>query len=104
MKCFVCAIYLVSLLVTPAWSQSSKPTSAADLAAYAGADREKVLLEGAKREGKVVWYTTLAAEQNKQIANAFEAKTKNLNKFICGNAFTLSTSRRGSFDLLQRSE
>ena len=49
MKCFVCAIYLVSLLVTPAWSQSSKPTSAGDLAAYAGADREKVLLEGAKR-------------------------------------------------------
>ena len=93
MKCFVCAIYLVSLLVTPAWSQSSKPTSAADLAAYAGADREKVLLEGAKREGKVVWYTTLAAEQNKQIANAFEAKYPGVR---------VETFRTGSSALAQR--
>src|SRR5262245_30017437 len=67
-------VMLVASLVTSAWSQTSKPSSAADLASYTGSDRERLLVEGAKREGKVVWYTTLAAEQNKQIANAFETK------------------------------
>src|SRR5215475_10475641 len=65
---------LVASLVTSAWSQTSKPSSPADLASYTGTDRERLLLDGAKREGKVVWYTTLAAEQNKQLANAFEAR------------------------------
>ncbi|HVO93325.1 MAG TPA: extracellular solute-binding protein [Terriglobales bacterium] len=57
-----------------AWSQAAKPASPADLAAYSGADRERVLLDGARREGKLVWYTTLAVDQHKQLAAAFEAK------------------------------
>jgi iron(III) transport system substrate-binding protein len=57
-----------------AWSQTAKPSAAADLASYGGADREKILFDGAKREGKVVWYTTLATDQNKQIAAVFEKK------------------------------
>ena len=68
------AIALLLLGCTPAFSQTAKPASAADLAAYTGADRERVLFEGAKREGKVVWYTTLAADQNKQIAAVFEKR------------------------------
>src|SRR5687768_17831188 len=67
-------ILFLFLASAPALSQTSKPSSAADLAAYTGSDRERLLLDGAKREGKVVWYTTLAAEQNKQIAGAFETK------------------------------
>ena len=66
---------------------------AADLASYTGADRERVLLDGAKREGKVVWYTTLAAEQNKQIAGAFEAKYPGVK---------VETFRTGSSALAQR--
>lgn len=64
----------VFLVAMPAQSQVSKPSSVAELASYTGADRERVLMEGAKREGKVSWYTTLAANQNKQIAKAFETK------------------------------
>src|SRR6185503_9830831 len=67
-------IFFLFLIGAPVWSQTSKPSSAADLAAYGGADRERLLFVGAKREGKVVWYATLAAEQNKQIASAFETK------------------------------
>ena len=63
-----------SSVSAPARTQTAKVASPADLAAYAGADRERVLLDGAKREGKLVWYTTLAADQNKQLAGAFEAK------------------------------
>ena len=77
----------------PAWSQTAKPSSAADLASYTGSDRERVLLEGAKREGKVVWYTTLAAEQNKQIAGAFETKYPGVK---------VETFRTGSSALAQR--
>jgi iron(III) transport system substrate-binding protein len=72
----ILTITLVFLLFvsSPARTQTAKASSPADLAAYAGADRERVLLDGAKREGKLVWYTTLAADQNKQLAGAFEAK------------------------------
>lgn len=79
--------------IAPAWSQTSRPSSAADLAAYAGTDRDRLLLDGAKREGKVVWYTTLAAEQNKQIAANFEAKYPGIR---------VETFRTGSSALAQR--
>ena len=74
MKILTIALVLLLFVSSPARTQTAKAASPADLAAYAGADRERVLLDGAKREGKLVWYTTLAADQNKQLAGAFEAK------------------------------
>ena len=41
--------------------------SVTDLANYRGADREEVLKAGAKKEGKLVWYTSLTAHRD--IAN-----------------------------------
>jgi hypothetical protein len=56
---------LLPLLVTAAllfaavsYGAQSKPLSVAELALYQGADREKILLEGAKKEGQVVFYTS----------------------------------------------
>ena len=92
MKIFSAVLFIV-FLTTTAWSQTGKPSSAADLASYSGSDRERLLVEGAKREGKVVWYTTLAAEQNKQIANTFEAKYPGVK---------VETFRTGSSALVQR--
>ena len=40
------------------YGAQSKSLSAAELALYQGADREKILLEGAKKEGQVVFYTS----------------------------------------------
>jgi iron(III) transport system substrate-binding protein len=57
-----------------AWGQTKKPTTLAELAAYAGADRQQLLLAGAKAEGKVVWYTSLAGSSYKELAKGFEAK------------------------------
>jgi iron(III) transport system substrate-binding protein len=57
-----------------AWAQSGKPTKVADLAAYDKADREQVLYAGAKTEGKVTWYTSLAGGSYKALASTFEAK------------------------------
>ena len=86
-------LFLFLFASQSAWSQTAKPVAPADLASFTGADRERLLHEGAKREGKLVWYTTLAAEQNKQIANAFEKKYAGVNVEIF---------RTGSSALAQR--
>jgi iron(III) transport system substrate-binding protein len=59
-------------LTSDSKGQGSKPASLSELAAYTGADREQVLLAGAKKEGKVTWYTSLISY--KEIAQIFEAK------------------------------
>ena len=94
MKALIASLFTLPLIVNaPVWSQANKPSSAADLASYTGSDRERLLIDGAKREAKVVWYTTLAAEQNKQIAGAFEAKYPGVK---------VETFRTGSSALAQR--
>jgi iron(III) transport system substrate-binding protein len=93
MKQLSAAFLLIFVYTAAAWSQTGKPSSTADLASYTGPDRERLLLEGAKKEGKLVWYTTLAAEQNKQIANTFEAKYPGIK---------VETFRSGSSALVQR--
>jgi hypothetical protein len=58
------AVFLISLLLSfpfEAWTQVRKPNSIAELAVYAGPDREQLLYTGAKTEGKVVWYILLRA-------------------------------------------
>src|SRR6185369_7739460 len=62
-----------------AWGQTKKAVSAAELAAYTGPDREQRLLAGAKTEGKVVWYTSLAGTSYKELARAFETKYPGVN-------------------------
>jgi iron(III) transport system substrate-binding protein len=58
----------------PAWAQGSKPSTLAELAVYNGPDREQLLVAGAKKEGKLVWYTALAGGSYKDLARGFEAK------------------------------
>ena len=91
MQLFAAILLLLSLTSDPAWSQTAK--TAAELGAYTGADREKILFEGGKREGKLVWYTTLATDQNKQIAAVFEKKYPGIS---------VDTFRTGSSALAQR--
>ena len=52
---------LVFLLAAPGTGMgASHPTTAAELALYQGPDREQILIEGAKKEGKVTLYTSNA--------------------------------------------
>lgn len=67
------AIALVAM-ASLGWAQTVAPSSLAELAAYTGADRERLLLEAAKKEGKALWYTSLTGGPNLQIPKAFEAK------------------------------
>jgi len=74
MKIVGLIVLVLSLLPSPAWAQTKKPASIAELAPYLGADREQVLYAGAKAEGKVVWYTSLAGGSYKALADSFEKK------------------------------
>ena len=69
---YLIAILFLILVGPSTWAQGSKPNTLADLAKYNGKDRESILYDGAKKEGKLVWYTSLVP--NKHIANLFEAK------------------------------
>jgi iron(III) transport system substrate-binding protein len=72
MKTLIVAILVCLSLAASAWSQSARPQTAADLAKYLGADRERLLYEEAKKEGKLVWYTSLTPY--KEIAKTFESR------------------------------
>ena len=74
MKCLIYAYILTFGLLSTAWAQSAKPMSLEQLAAYNKPDREQVLYAGAKTEGKITWYTSLAGGSYKDLAAAFEAK------------------------------
>jgi iron(III) transport system substrate-binding protein len=67
-------LFFVWLVPVISWAQSSKPTTLAELALHNGPDREQILLAGAKKEGKLVWYTALAGGSCKELARAFETK------------------------------
>jgi len=51
---------------------AGKPTSVAEIALYRGPDREQILIEGAKREGQVVFYNSLTTMD--AVAREFEKK------------------------------
>jgi iron(III) transport system substrate-binding protein len=66
-------------LPSQAWTQPRKPTSIAELASYRGNDREAVLYNGAKAEGKLTWYTSLAGDSYKELVKVFETKYPGVN-------------------------
>src|ERR1043166_2426977 len=74
MKSLLTPLVLGVALAAPVSAQTAKPMPIDQLAAYNKPDREKVLYAGAKSEGKITWYTSLAGESYKQLAAAFEAK------------------------------
>jgi iron(III) transport system substrate-binding protein len=73
-KISILALCLLFLMPSGAKTQSRKPLTLSELVTYNGADREQVLYAGAKTEGKVTWYTSLAGESYKAMAKAFETK------------------------------
>lgn len=84
----ILAVAISCFLASPASAQTK---SAAELANYRGADREDLLKAGAKKEGKLIWYTSLTAHRD--IANVFEAKYPGIK---------VETYRAGSSDLTRR--
>lgn len=93
MRILGATIFVILTTLSLAWGQSPKPASLAELAAYSGKDREQLLIAGAKSEGKVVWYTSLAGGSYREMAAAFEAKYPGIK---------IETYRGSSQDLMSR--
>ena len=53
---------LLLLLPSEGWGQNRKSMTVTEIVTYNGADREPLLYAGAKTEGKIVWYTSLAGD------------------------------------------
>jgi len=73
MRALLSLLFFGSLLPS-AFAQGGKPMSVAELAAYNKPDREKVLYEGAKKEGRLMWYTSLTGGPNSDAPKVFAAK------------------------------
>lgn len=90
-------VYLIVLIVLAFVSESAaqnrRPATVSEIVTYTGADREQVLYTGAKNEGAVTWYTSLAGDSYKAIARGFENKYPGVR---------VETYRAGGSDLVVR--
>ena len=75
---------------------------------YRGADRDARLVEGAKREGRVVLYTSLAPTESAPLAAAFEKKYgikvelwRALSNQVVQRVITEGQARRNSVDVVE---
>ncbi len=73
MKVLSLALLILATMSSFGWGQTKKPRTLDELVAYAGADRHQILLDGAKAEGKVVWYTSLSGVY-RELVDAFKRK------------------------------
>lgn len=70
-KHFSWMIVLAALIVS---SQRTEAANVADIALYQGKDRQSKIEEGAKKEGEIVWYTSLTADDSQQLVELFEKR------------------------------
>lgn len=75
---------------------------------YRGADREAKLIEGAKKEGTLLLYTSMAPTESNQLAQAFEKKYsvkvqvwRNLSETVLQRAIAEARARRHSVDVIE---
>src|SRR5262249_22495824 len=70
-RAFAIIALLLAVTTAPALAQTG---TLAELAAYQGADRTQRLIEGAKKEGTVSYFTSLVAEDSNPVIEAFKRK------------------------------
>ena len=74
MKRFAAILLIILSFASQSLAQGRKPATISELVTYSGKDREQVLYAGAKDEGKITWYTSLAGGSYKAMVQAFESK------------------------------
>jgi iron(III) transport system substrate-binding protein len=92
MKALGLAMAILLTAVSLGWGQTKKPRTLDELAAYTGPDRHQILLDGAKAEGKIVWYTSLSGVY-RELVDAFKRKYPDI---------AIDVYRGGSNDLTPR--
>lgn len=70
---WACAILMATLGAASIFAAPSRAASVEEIALMKGADRQKILVEGARKEGKLLWYSTLIVDQVvRPVKEAFE--------------------------------
>ena len=87
-RSWIVVIAIVAGLADVAITHRVMAATVEEIALMNRADRQKVLVEGAKKEGKVSWYTTLIVDQVvRPVKDAFEKEYPFLQvEFFRGNA------------------
>jgi iron(III) transport system substrate-binding protein len=103
----VLCVLLVSAAVACSGPGQDEAQDSADFQ-YRGADRDARLIEGAKREGSVVLYTSLAPTESQPLAAAFEQKYgirvelwRALSDQVVRRAVTEAQARRYDVDVIE---
>jgi iron(III) transport system substrate-binding protein len=81
-------VVFVALAAAIGFGQLAEAASVEEIALMNRADRQKILVEGAKKEGKVTWYTTLIVDQViRPVKAAFEKEYPFIQiEFFRGNS------------------
>jgi iron(III) transport system substrate-binding protein len=101
------AILLVSLLNATIVLAAAAPMSPAQLALYQGADRDKILIEGAKKEGQLTlydshtWFRTFVKEFEKKYPFIRVSEWRNDSKNIIRRAMEEFKSSRNLADVVE---
>ncbi len=92
MKALGLALAILLTVFSLGYGQTKKPRTLDELAVYTGSDRQQILLDGAKAEGKIVWYTSLSGVY-RDMVDAFKRKYPDI---------AVDVFRGGSNDLTPR--
>ena len=101
------AILLVSLLNATIVLAAAAPMSPAQLALYQGADRDKILIEGAKKEGQLTlydshtWFRTFVKEFEKKYPFIRVSEWRNDSKNVIRRAMEEFKSSRNLADVVE---
>lgn len=87
----VAAVVVTLMIAAFTGLRQSVAASVEEVAMMKSADRQKILIEGAKKEGKLIWYTTLIVDQVvRPVKEAFEKEYPFIQvEFYRGNAENL---------------
>ncbi len=99
---------MLAVCSTPAAAQAAPASPHAAIYGYKGADRAARLLEGARREGSVTVYTSLAPTEATPLVEAFEKKTgvkvnlwRGLSDQVVQRSVTEMRGRRHAVDVIE---
>ena len=104
--CFLLAV-VICLLPTAMGFSASAPMSVAQLAIYQGGDREKLLVDGAKREGQFTlytshtWFRTLVKDFEKKYPFIKVSEWRNDSKNLIRKVLEESKSGRVLVDVVE---
>ena len=103
---FRTALLLLAAACASAFAQGQEKS--AGVYAYEGADRAQRLAEGARREGALVLYTSLATSESVPLAQAFERKYgvkvelwRSLSSQVMQRALNEAKARRNAVDVVE---